>query len=285
MFCTKCGTEISFGQYFCIICGVNLAQQSTAQHSTLTCLSLFNHSRKDFWLAIEAHYSGADHNEQIRFIKNALNNNVSILEEFVFRTIIMSCWGSLRNLEYANNEAKVAREIFDKNKDIWNSTIDFIEYPAESLFISGLHWVPIYPDSIRPDMDEKSRKNAALDMMSAYYEVFVTFRFLQILMYGYYLAEGDRNKAIRELRNGVKDFNADIHVCSPIYHTLLGLLLKENGEFAQSKYYLKSALADYPRSYQLIDIFNDEKNDIFMEKAKDALRFWEQKAKIAIAKK
>jgi hypothetical protein len=243
--------------------------------------SLFNHSRKDFWAAIEANYSGADFKEQIKFLENALDNKESILEEFVFRTSLMNCWASLKNLESANKEAKVAREIFEKNTDSWNSTIDFIEYPAESLFISGLHWVAIYPDSIRPDMDEKSRKNAALDMMTGYYEVFVTFRILRILMFAHYLAIGDRSRAILELTNGVKEFNADTHLCSPIFHTLLGQLLKEDGEFVQSHNHLKNALTQYPRAHELLSLF-DDKDKVFMGKIKDALGFWEGKAKSTI---
>jgi hypothetical protein len=150
------------------------------------------------------------------------------------------------------------------------------EYPAESLFITGLHWVPIYPDSIRSDLDEKSRIRAALDMMSGYYEIFVTYRILQILMYAHYLAIGDRNKAIIELKKGVYEFSADSHVCAPIFNTILAILLKENAEFVQSKEQLKNALAKYPRARQFLI---DEKD---VEAIKDGLRYWEEKTKTTL---
>lgn len=243
--------------------------------------SLFDFNKKIFWTSLEAHITGNNNQEQIRILENALNQNNTIFEEFIIRSLLMSDFAILKNLEAANIEAKKARHIFENNYETWTATIDYVNFPAESLFINNLHWVPIYPDSIRPDMDEISRKNAAIDMMAQYYEVFVTFSVVHVLLYSFYIYSGDREQAGLELRTGASDFTADSQLCSPIFHTMLGLHYKEKGDCALSSKEFKTALTDNIRARELFSLYEDESQKSLMDRVKYALIIWEGRAKSA----
>jgi len=241
--------------------------------------NLFDFNKKVLWTSLEAHISSQNNREQIKILENALSQNNTLFEEFILRSLLMSNLAILKNLEAANIEAVKARKIFENNDESWMATIDYVNFPAESLFINNLHFVPIYPDSIRPDMDENSRKNAAIDMMAQYYEVFVTFSVVHILLYAYYLHSGDRERSGLELTTGTNGFTADTQLCSPIFHTMLGLHYKEKGDYALSSNELNTALTDNIRARELFSLFEDESHKSFIDNIKYALNIWEVKAK------
>jgi len=211
---------------------------------------------------------------QLFNFNEALKQGLPAFGELVARYFLMCYHATRKDLEEANKEARRAREISNQLQD----TFQLRDNPGEAMFLDGCHLVPIYPESIRDDWPEKKRKKAALELMRKHHELFVGPEVSHFYLGECYLKRGEIDLAISESEKVIHDFDKDPPL-AVIFHTRLGMMYKEKGDFAAAARECRKAVAAY---LEVDDVWFPS-NELLAQKMRDGMNFWMNKAKQLLA--
>lgn len=237
--------------------------------------NLSNQSKDYFIEGLKFAVEKTNIDAQLSNFNEALKQGLPSFEELVARSFLMRYHATREDLEEANKEARRAREIYGQLQE----TFQLRDNPAKGLFLNGYRRAPVYPESIRDDWPEEERKQAALEMMREYHEVFIEPKVLHFYLGECYLERGEIDLAILESEKAIHALDEeDPPIDSVIFHTRLGTMYKEKGDFA-------SAASEFRKAIDAYSIDDLPSNELLAEKFRDGMSFWMDKAKQLLAEK